>query len=283
MRLPILLSIALLSPAFGQADELGLSSLLNGIKYGARVVSNAAAASSQWTPAEEEKVGAALAAGILSTAPLSPNVRQQKYVSLVGAWVASSIPEGEGKGVHWRFGVLATPEVNSYATPGGYIFITQGLLSRLRSEAELAGVLGHEIGHVLCHHHVAAYKKAGMMGVLSSGAALLTEDNNREQVSDLAESGKTLIARGLDKDDEFAADRYGAMLAARAGYDPYGFVAVLQRLGAMSAKEGMFTTLLQTHPPFDSRVAKLNAAMGEPYEQYGSGVTGEQRFLAAMR
>jgi len=98
-----------------------------------------------YSPEEEARIGTQISGNLLGAVPLVRDDTLQRYVNLVGNWVA--LHSGR-KDVDWRFGVLDTEDINAFAAPGGYIFLTKGLYRRLNSEAELAGVLGHEIAHV---------------------------------------------------------------------------------------------------------------------------------------
>ena len=104
---------------------------------------------------EEISIGKDVASRLLGAAPLVANPGLQRYVNQVGRWLAV---QTERPDLPWQFGVLDSPNVNAFAVPGGTIFITRGLLERMRSEAELAGVLGHEIVHVLRKHHLKAFQ-----------------------------------------------------------------------------------------------------------------------------
>ena len=108
------------------------------------------------TDAEEVELGENVMAGVLGAAPLYDSDRIQRYVNEVGRWVAS---HSERPNLPWRFAVLNSKLPNAGAAPGGQIYITTGLLFRMRSESELAGALGHEIAQVVQRHHVKAYQK----------------------------------------------------------------------------------------------------------------------------
>src|SRR5512135_2939644 len=100
---------------------------------------------------EEIAIGRQIAGDLLGAAPLVKDARLQKYVNQVGEWVAS---QSERPDLPWHFGVIQSEDVNAFAAPGGYIFVTLGLYRLLQNEADLAGVLGHEIGHVIRKHHL---------------------------------------------------------------------------------------------------------------------------------
>ncbi|OYX24853.1 MAG: peptidase, partial [Hydrogenophilales bacterium 32-62-9] len=104
-----------------------------------------------YSPEEETRIGKQIAGNLLGAVPLVRDDKLQRYVNLVGNWVA--LQSGR-KDISWHFGVLDTEDINAFAAPGGYIFVTRGLYQRLNNEAELAGVLAHEIAHVTLKHHL---------------------------------------------------------------------------------------------------------------------------------
>ena len=208
--------------------------------------------------ADEVKIGAEMTAKLLGAAPLVPSEALQRYVNEVGRWLAS---QTERPDLPWRFGVIDTPDVNAFATPGGHILITRGLVEHMRSESELAGVLAHEIVHVLKKHHLKALQKTAqlelantLVGTYDSGSA--GAQQRREK---LLSAGSELFARGLDKDDELEADRLGVVIAARAGYDAWGLPSVLQTLQAMNPADSSLALMFKTHPAPAERLAALEA------------------------
>jgi len=112
--------------------------------------------------ADEIKMGQEFASVLLGAKPLLADVRIQRYVNTLGRWLAM---QTERPDLPWTFGVLDDSGFNAFATPGGYIFITRGLLNRMNNEAELAGVLAHEIGHVLRKHHLHAAQTASKIAI----------------------------------------------------------------------------------------------------------------------
>lgn len=211
--------------------------------------------------AEEEKhYGREAAATLLGAAPLVRDEALQEYVNRVGQWVATQTGRTD---VEWRFGVLDTPNVNAFAAPAGYILVTRGLINRLQNEAELAGVLGHEIAHVIEHHHAEAMKKKERSAALANIAADASEGRgNKLLAGALTNVAKGLYAAGLDKGDEFEADRLGVVYATRAGYNPYGLPRVIHMYAGAAGEQG-FELLFSTHPTPVERLAALDSAMGE--------------------
>lgn len=206
----------------------------------------------------EIRIGQEFAAALLGAKPLSPDLRLQRYVNTLGRWLAL---QTERPDLPWTFGVLDDPGFNAFATPGGYIFVTQGLVNRMRSEAELAGVLAHEIAHVLRKHHLRAVQKNAGLALLGDFVGAAKQGGNTQAQAALLNVGRKLYASGLDQGDELEADRLGVVIAARAGYDPYGLPSVLQLLQAQSASDGGFALLFATHPAPGMRIEALGKSM----------------------
>ncbi len=206
---------------------------------------------------EEIEIGRQISGNLLGAAPLVPDDAVQAYVNKVGRWIASQSGRADLK---WTFGVIDSADINAFAAPGGYVFLTKGLYARLQDEAQLAGVLAHEIAHVQEKHHLKVLQKQQLMNLGSE--ALSRKVKGEEVVQKLIGSGAEILARGLDKGAEFEADRVGVVLAARAGYDPFGLPAVLQDIGANTQDAGSVALLFKTHPHPDERLAALGEAMG---------------------
>lgn len=200
---------------------------------------------------DEIAIGREIAGRMLGAAPLVNDGELQAYVNRVGRWLALQTDRPD---LPWRFGVLDTPSINAFAAPGGYVLITRGLYEMLGSEAQLAGVLGHEIGHIIRRHHITVMRKSA---AISAGAQLAQRDDRNFMVNNLIGSGAEVMARGLDKSAEFEADAIGVVLAARAGYSPYGLVEVLHTMAARSADDASLTLLFKTHPQPAERLTQL--------------------------
>jgi predicted Zn-dependent protease len=209
----------------------------------------------------EIEIGRQLAAVLLGTKPLHPNMALQAYVNRLGRWISlqSARPD-----LPWTFAVLDDTGYNAFAAPGGYIFITKGLLDSLQDESELAGVLAHEINHVLARHHLQAIAKSARAGLLTQVLASRLSKNVPPGMSEkLLGLGRDLYSKGLDRGDELEADRQGVALATRAGFDPYGLVAVLSQLRSATPDNPMFTLQMSTHPAAQVRLDQLELAMGQ--------------------
>lgn len=209
--------------------------------------------------AREIEIGRQLAAVLLGSKPLLSDLATQRYVNQLGRWITlhSTRP-----GLPWSFAVIDDSGYNAFATPGGYIFITRGLLERVADEAELAGILAHEIAHVTERHHLRAIRKSAQSGLLLQlVGSQLRQDMGGALSGQLLALGRNLYGRGLDRQDEFEADRLGVELASRAGFDPYGLVAALQQLRTAPPEDPIFALTFSTHPPADARLELLAQSM----------------------
>jgi len=228
---------------------------------------------------EEISIGDDMAARLLGAAPLVNDPKLQEYVNRVGRWLAS---QSERPDLPWQFGVLETSDVNAFAVPGGTIFVTRGLVAQMKSEAELAGVLAHEIGHVLKKHHLKAIQKSAQAALAGEALNLALKDQRSAARDKLISAGTEMYARGLDKADELEADRLGVVIAARGGYDAYGLPAVLQTLQAMNPQDSSLALMFKTHPAPAERLDALDK-MQPTLERYGSQPQLAERFAAEVK
>ncbi len=224
--------------------------------------------------AEEIALGRNITGSLLGAAPLVKDEALQLYVNKVGRWVAS---QSERADLPWKFGVIESSDLNAFATPGGYVLITKGLYQKLTNEAQLAGILGHEIAHVVKKHQLKVLQKQQL---LNAGSGWLKEKFAKgNPLADKAiGSGAEISARSLDKDAEFEADRMGMVLATRAGYDAYGLAEVLQTIGQTNKADSSVALLFKTHPAPDERLAKLGDSVGSKFDNIKPGKTLENRF-----
>jgi len=229
----------------------------------------------QTSEGDEVTLGKDVAANLLGAAPLVNDPALQAYVNKVGTWIAlhTSRPN-----LPWRFGVLDTNSVNAFATPGGYVFITRGMLMRMRDESELAGVLAHEISHVVEKHALTTMRKGALVDLASDALS-----RNKPEYAKLVSAGTEIFARGLDKEDEFAADRMGVVLSARAGYDPYGLPATLQTLSSINPRDDAVSLMFKTHPDSEKRLELVSNAMEGHLDQYADQPKVENRFASLIK
>lgn len=209
---------------------------------------------------QEIEIGRQLAAILLGSKPLHPDMQLQRYVNQLGRWISlqSARPD-----LPWTFAVLDDDGFNAFAAPGGYVFVTKGLVDRVGDESELAGILAHEISHVVRKHHLEAIRKNASAGIVTQLVGSQLNNNLGGALSaQLVGLGRNLYSRGLDQDDEYEADRLGVALSAASGFDPYGLASVLQQLRTATPDNPVFSLSLSTHPPAQLRLDQLEVAMG---------------------
>lgn len=182
--------------------------------------------------------------------PMYPDESLQRYVNLVGRVVAaqSSRPD-----IPYAFAVIDSPIPNAFAGPGGYIFVTTGSLKFMSNEAELAGVLAHEVAHVTELHMVKTWRRGNFLQGVTEVASAADEDA-AEYSAAIDQATDTLFNKGLDKNFEYEADTVGLDLAALAGYDPAGLPNFLRKLASATNKQGGWYS---THPPLSERINRL--------------------------
>jgi predicted Zn-dependent protease len=182
----------------------------------------------------------------------------QQYVTSVGQRLAQV---SERPNLPWHFTVVDVPAVNAFALPGGYIYITRGILPFLQDESQLACVLGHEIGHVTARHAAEQYSRAtGAQLGLILGSVFVP---GGAELAQAGGSGLGLLFLKYGRDDEAQADQLGVRYAARAGWDPDGMPQMLMTLGRIeeaSDNKGV-PNWLSTHPVASDRVERVQAAV----------------------
>jgi predicted Zn-dependent protease len=179
----------------------------------------------------------------------------QAYVSRLGKELAA---KSERPNLPWTFRVVDDPVVNAFALPGGFIYVTRGLMTHLTSEAELASVIGHEIGHVTGRHSVEQMSKAQLAQIgLIAGMVLKPE---LAQFGDLAQTGLGLLFLKYGRDDEREADDLGLRYMAREQFDPREMVGVFEVLKRVSEAEGngRIPGWMSTHPTPENRIGRIS-------------------------
>lgn len=223
-------------------------------------------------PEKEREIGSGIAATVIGRYGLVEDPELNRYVNLVGQTIAQEASRRSE--VEYRFGVLATDDVNAFAAPGGYVLVTRGALALMSSEAELAGVLAHEVGHVDQQHVLTEIRRASVLQTTKD------ESNLRgpllDQVTNL---GTSALFTGLGRGDEMEADSLGALYAAAAGYRPDGLATFLARLETNPAGGSLYARLREiraTHPPAAERIEALRRQL--PALGTSAGSDAAQRF-----
>ncbi|MDC7995886.1 M48 family metalloprotease [Altibacter sp. HG106] len=189
---------------------------------------------------------------------LYPDDRMQNYVDMVGKKLVDNTMARETP-YQYEFHLLADPQtVNAFALPGGQVFITYALYSKLENEDQLAGVLGHEIGHVLGRHSAERIANTEFWQTISQGANVGADAGGL-----VAGIGQNVLL-GNGREDELESDDLGVRFMIRAGYDPREMITVMQILKA-AAGPNRAPEFKSTHPDPDNRIEQIEAAI----EKYG--------------
>lgn len=211
------------------------------------------------SPQEEQRTGREMHPQILREFGRYENERVQAYVNRVGQ---SLVPRTELPNAQWTFTVLDSPIVNAFALPGGYVYITRGLIALAQNEAEVASVLGHEMGHVTARH--AAQRQTAALGAGLLGVLVGAVTGSSDLAGASAGTGQAVVA-GYSREQEFEADDLGIRYIGRTGYDVNASSSFLNRMGEQSRLEAAMMgqpgrvdqyNILSTHPRTPDRVAR---------------------------
>lgn len=212
----------------------------------------------------------------------------QSYVTRVGKGLAA---KSHRPGLDWHFTVVDSPQVNAFALPGGYVYVTRGIMAYLNSEAELAGVVGHEIGHVTARHGVRQQSAATAVGFGAILGSILVPGLDSQAGSSLLQALSQSLVAGYGRDHELEADRLGAEYIAKRGYNPQAMVEVIGVLKnqelhdiELAKQEGReprrYHGVFDTHPKNDTR---LKQVVGEAKKyQVANPVENRDAYLKVM-
>ncbi|MCH8111491.1 MAG: M48 family metalloprotease, partial [Proteobacteria bacterium] len=217
------------------------------------------------SPAQEARIGAEEHAKILDRfGGVYDDPKIGGYVAEIGGRLVAN---SETPRAPFRFTVLNTPDVNAFALPGGYVYVTRGLIALANSESELAGVLAHEIGHVVARHAAQRYSRSVVAGI---GGAILGAITNAE-IGQIASLGSELYLSGFSREQEYESDTLGVRYLRRTGYDPGGMASFLRTLIAEKDLNGKLagvdpnvaaSSFFATHPRTIDRVNRAVAQAG---------------------
>src|SRR5438093_8111367 len=207
--------------------------------------------------AEEREIGAKMAAQVRAEKRIYSDPAVNDYVNRTGQHIArlSDRPD-----LPYRFTVVEDKSLDAFAVPGGYVYIHTGLLRELDNQAQLAGVLGHEISHIVARHSVKLLQEGLGLQILSS----LVFGGSGQATQTAVNVGLALIMRGYSRGAEEEADSYGTIYMARAGFNPEGMAQVMDKLAALSdGGYGFWENLASDHPPAAKRAAAVRTEIRE--------------------
>ncbi|MDR2701231.1 MAG: M48 family metalloprotease [Spirochaetaceae bacterium] len=256
----------ILAGALG-ADSDTAARIAQGVSKGVATFDESKKAADSLTPENEYYLGRAVAANIAAKYNIYSNAALQTYLDKICNTLVINSPNPDiYKGYH--VAILDTMEINAFATPGGHIFVTRGLIACASNEDALASVIAHEIAHIQLRHALTSIRNARYVNAAVSGAlAGIGEGvggNAKELASVMSDSVNevitTLVVNGFSKAQELEADATALSLLAGAGYQPSGIVEMLQSLKQKQQGSQGFG---KTHPSPDERIANVNRNMGK--------------------
>lgn len=229
--------------------------------------------------AQETRMGAEYDPQIVAEMGLYPDDEWQRYVQEIGARMAA---RSERPALPWTFRVIDDPVVNAFAVPGGFIYVTRGILAYFESEAELAAVLGHEIGHVTARHTAARLSTQQLAQVGLAVGTVLRPD--MEGLAGVAGAGLGLLFLRNSRDDERQADDLGLRYIHADGYDPRQMTGVYEMLGAVSQATGAGRTpeWLATHPHPENRRERIERQVADLGPVSPDARVGRAEFLGRL-
>lgn len=222
---------------------------------------------------EEKAIGGALAVEVFNR--FGGSYKDEaviRYVNLIGKNIAQFSDRGD---IEYHFAVLNNMEINAFAAPGGYVFVTLGLLKKVKNEAELAGVLAHEIAHITQRHTLQTIERMKRLSGISE-LTLTAMDKDPSLFADVIKNAaKKLFDEGLDQNMEYEADKFGIDYAYRTGYNPAGLMNFLETLNILMGKEE--SVFFKTHPSTKGRIDKISNDMPK-YKGYADYPALEDRY-----
>ncbi len=265
--------VVALAPATPAYAQLGT---LNKLKQRAEQVKKFADV--DISEADERKIGDGVSEQLVERFGVVQDPKLTKYVTLIGMVVAQ---ESAKPKLDWRFVVLDTDGVNAYAAPGGIVHITRGALAMIKSEAELAAVLGHELTHVTERHTVRSIQRSKLV---DAGTDELTAQGGlaASLVDRIADQAYQMVLENdFGRDQEMTSDKIGVTLANKAGYSPAGLAAFLTKLGERNKDAKEKNGLFATHPQLKDRVDTLGRIVKE--QKLTATAMGEPRYAANVK
>ncbi|MEX2149496.1 MAG: M48 family metalloprotease [Steroidobacteraceae bacterium] len=215
------------------------------------------------------------------------DLQLQEYVQRVGEKLARASDRPE---LDWKFTIIDTDDVNAFATMGGYVYISRGILPYMQNEAELAAVLGHEIGHITAKHLQARQRKSTVSNIASAATAIFT---GMPALAELTNMAGSAIISGYGREAELEADGIGARLLAKTGYDPDAMIEVIstlkdqdtferERARLENRKPRLYHGVFSSHPDNDTRLRQAVTTAGRVESSATGDTANRQGFLSAI-
>ena len=236
--------------------------------------------------AQEIKLGNRYHTEIIKQYPLYNNPELQAYINDIGKRLAANSHRSH---LNFNFYLVDSPQVNAFAVPGGHIYITRGIMAYMQDEAQLAGVIGHEIGHVTARHGVRQSAQSQLTGLLTAAVAIGT---GSQEVAQLSSTLGGALVSGYGRKHELESDRLGAQYLAKSGYDSRKMIEVVgilkdqelasrQRALAEGKQPRSYHGLFATHPRNDTRLKQV-VSEADKYQTPQKNITNSEKFMRLM-
>jgi beta-barrel assembly-enhancing protease len=230
---------------------------------------------------QEVEMGAGYAQQINKELPLIQDAELNRYINVLGDSIARI---ADSRNLDWQFFIVDSKDVNAFAVPGGFIYINRGLIERAQNLSQVAGVLGHEVGHVTMRHSVRQMQKAQGANVGLTAVCVLTNICNNELSNAAIGLGANAAFANFSRQDEDEADSEGVTYMVRAGIDPTGIPEMFQiLLSERETKPGALDTWFRSHPLEESRIAAARARIAKLPPESLKGLTKDSPNFQAFK
>ena len=231
---------------------------------------------------QEVEMGAQYASQINAQLPLVRDAEVNRYITVLGDQLAKV---ADDRGLEWRFYVVNSPEVNAFAVPGGFIYVNRGLIERAQNMSQLAGVLGHEIGHVTERHSIQQMEKQqGAQLGLSLGCVLAPNLCNNQVGATAINLGANAVFAGFSRKDESEADTRGVEFVTRAGIHPSGVPEMFRiLLEERERNPSRLEAWFRTHPLEEDRIRRTEEQVASMSPAVLQSLTKDTRAFQTMK
>jgi predicted Zn-dependent protease len=230
---------------------------------------------------QEVQMGTEYAQQINAQLPIVKDPEVVRYINVLGDSIAKL---ADSRSLDWQFFVVNATEVNAFAVPGGYVYVNRGLIERAQRMDQLAGVLGHEIGHVVRRHSVQQMEKAQGANIGVTLACVLTSVCNSQAAGAAINVGGSALFAKFSRDDEAEADAEGVKNVVRAGIDPRGIPEMFQiLLDERQRSPGSVESWFATHPMEENRIQATQAQIAQINPAILNGLTKDSQSFQSFK
>ena len=231
---------------------------------------------------QEVQMGQEYSQQINAQLPIVSDPEANRYINVLGDQIATKTSRAD---LDWHFYIVDSKEVNAFAVPGGYVYVNRGLVERTANMDELAGVLGHEIGHVVRRHSIKQMEKEQGANIGITLACVLTNICNSQAAGALINVGGTAVFARFSRQDEAEADQEAIANTIRAGISPNGIVTMFEKLIAeRKSRPGSLEGFFATHPLEEDRIASVRATISSiPAAQLRGLSTNSSNYTTFVR